>query len=65
MTVGVKNPEYGEEEVLFTGYDSYGRPCRPLCLAAGNVQTNLKRCSGAFRMSTNSPQMYLKTCSGA
>ncbi|XP_034313327.1 tyrosinase-like protein 1 [Magallana gigas] len=58
MTVGVKNPEYGTGETLFTAYDSCGRPCRPLCLTFVNGQRNNKGCSGAFRISTSSPQMY-------
>uniref|UniRef100_A0A8W8NPG3 Uncharacterized protein n=2 Tax=Magallana gigas TaxID=29159 RepID=A0A8W8NPG3_MAGGI len=58
MVVGVKNPEYGEGETLFTAYDSCGIPCRPVCQTSINGQRNYKGCSGAFRISTSFPQMY-------
>lgn len=32
--VGIKNPDYGTGNVLFSAYDSCGRPCRPLCLTS-------------------------------
>ncbi|XP_052718706.1 uncharacterized protein LOC128190628 [Crassostrea angulata] len=56
--VGIKNPEFGEGEVLFTSYDSCGRPCRPLCLTSVNGQQKYKACSGAFKISSAAPTLY-------
>lgn len=56
--VGIKNPEFGEGEVLFTAYDSCGRPCCPLCLTSVNGQQKYKACSGAFKISSAAPTMY-------
>ncbi|XP_061197835.1 tyrosinase-like protein 1 [Saccostrea echinata] len=59
--VGIKNPDYGEGEVLFTAYDSCGRPCRPLCLTETKGQQKYKACSGAFKISSARPEMYRST----
>ncbi|XP_061166505.1 uncharacterized protein LOC133206230 [Saccostrea echinata] len=59
--VGIKNPDYGEGEVLFTAYDSCGRPCRPLCLTESKGQQKYKACSGAFKISSANPKMYKPT----
>ena len=56
--VGVKNPDFGDGEVLFTAYDSCGRPCHPLCLTTVNGQQKYKGCSGAFKISSAAPAMY-------
>ncbi|XP_061162759.1 tyrosinase-like protein 1 [Saccostrea echinata] len=56
--VGIKNPDYGKGEVLFTAYDSCGRPCRPLCLTPGQTKQKYKPCSGVFKISTATPKMY-------
>ncbi|XP_062610691.1 uncharacterized protein LOC134272478 [Saccostrea cucullata] len=56
--VGIKNPDYGEGEVLFTAYDSCGRPCRPLCLTETKGQQKYTACSGAFQISLANPKMY-------
>ncbi|XP_062572515.1 tyrosinase-like protein 1 [Saccostrea cucullata] len=59
--VGIKNPDYGEGEVLFTAHDSCGRPCRPLCLTETKGQQKYKACSGAFKISSANPKMYKPT----
>ncbi|XP_061189970.1 uncharacterized protein LOC133197781 [Saccostrea echinata] len=59
--VGIKNPDYGEGEVLFTAHDSCGRPCRPLCLTDTKGQQKYKACSGAFKISSANPKMYKPT----
>ena len=56
--VGVKNPDFGDGEVLFTAYDSCGRPCRPMCSTFVNGQQKYKACSGAFKISSAAPAMY-------
>lgn len=57
-TVGIKNPKYGEGEVLFTAYDSCGRLCRPLCLTSVQGKQLYKSCSAVFKVSTASPRMF-------
>ncbi|XP_062610711.1 tyrosinase-like protein 2 [Saccostrea cucullata] len=59
--VGIKNPDYGEGEVLFTAHDSCGRPCRPLCLTETKGQQKYKACSGTFKISAAHPEMYRST----
>ena len=59
--IGIKNPIYGEGEVLFTAHDSCGRPCRPLCLTSIGGHREYKGCAGAFKITTSSPQMYSLT----
>lgn len=59
--IGIKNPEYGEGKVLFTAHDSCGRPCRPLCLTSVGGHRKYKGCSGSFKITTSSPQMYSLT----
>ena len=56
--VGIKNPDFGDGEVLFTAYDSCGRPCRPMCSTFVNGQQKYKACSGAFKISAAAPAMY-------
>lgn len=56
--IGVKNPDYGEAETLFTAYDSCGRPCRPLCLASSQGKQTYKPCSAVFKVSSALPKMF-------
>ena len=56
--VGIKNPDYGAGEVLFTAYDSCGRPCRAVCPTSGKEKQNYKGCSGVYKISSASPRMY-------
>nr|XP_022345442.1 tyrosinase-like protein 1 isoform X1 [Crassostrea virginica] len=56
--VGIKNPDYGNGETLFTAYDSCGRPCRPLCLASVQGKQKYKPCSAVFKVSSASPKMF-------
>ena len=54
--VAVKSPEFGASEVYLSAYDSCGRVCQPYCKMAG--MPGLQRCSGAFRITSDSPKLY-------
>lgn len=56
--VGIKNPDYGEGDVLLTAYDSCGRSCRPLCLTSLQGKQKFKPCSGTFKISSATPKMF-------
>ncbi|KAK3086410.1 hypothetical protein FSP39_018034 [Pinctada imbricata] len=59
--VGIKNPDYGEGEVLITAYDSCGRSCRPACLEVGSNPSKYAPCTGAFKITSLSPRMFHDT----
>lgn len=61
--VGIKNPDYGTGEALFSAYDSCGRPCRPLCLTSIQGKQKYKPCSGVFKISSAEPKMFKQTYS--
>lgn len=61
--VGIKNPDYGTGNVLFSAYDSCGRPCRPLCLTSIQGKQKYKPCSGVFKISSTEPKMFKRTYS--
>ncbi|XP_061162758.1 tyrosinase-like protein 1 [Saccostrea echinata] len=56
--IGIKNPDYGGGEVLFTAYDSCGRPCRALCTKSLEGKTVYKSCSAVFKVSAALPKMF-------
>ncbi|XP_062587119.1 tyrosinase-like protein 1 [Saccostrea cucullata] len=56
--IGIKNPDYGGGEVLFTAYDSCGRPCRALCMKWLQGKTVYKPCSAVFKVSAALPKMF-------
>ena len=54
--VAVKSPEFGATEVFLSAYDTCGRICQPYCKVAG--VPGLQMCSGAFRITSQSPKLY-------
>ncbi|KAK3605742.1 hypothetical protein CHS0354_013541 [Potamilus streckersoni] len=56
--VAVKSPERGVSEVFLSAYDSCGRICQPYCKTEGS---GFRPCSGAIRVTSESPKMYGST----
>ena len=54
--VAVKSPKFGATEVFLSAYDTCGRICQPYCKMAG--VPGVQRCSGAFRITSDSPKLY-------
>ncbi|KAL3859838.1 hypothetical protein ACJMK2_010029 [Sinanodonta woodiana] len=56
--VAVKSPDRGVSEVFLSAYDSCGRICQPYCKTEGN---GFRPCTGAIRVTSESPKMYGST----